>query len=74
MEEKNINHDIAVKYISQNYSVAGEDKDYITSADIVREISEMATVTVAEISDLMDSACFKIEFIENKPHWVVFHK
>ena len=75
-EEKNLKRDIAVRYIQENYQVLGENenKDYITSADIVRELSEMVSISIAEISELMDSASFKVEFIEGKPHWVVFRK
>lgn len=75
-EEKNLKKDIAVRYIQENYQVLGENenKDYVTSADIARELSEMVSISIAEISELMDSASFKIEFIDGKPNWVVFRK
>lgn len=75
-EEKNLTIDIAVSYISNNYSPLGEtdQKEYVTSADIVRELSEMVSVSIADITKLMDDAGFKIEFIDGKPHWVVFQK
>lgn len=75
-EEKNLTIDIAVSYISNNYSPLGETdrKEYVTSADIARELSEMVSVSIAEITKLLDDAGFKIEFIDGKPHWVVFQK
>ena len=75
-EEKNLKRDIAVRYIQENYQILGdnENKDYITSADIVRELSEMVSISIAQISELMDSASFNVDFIDGKPHWVVFRK
>lgn len=75
-EERNLKQDITVKYIQENYRALGEtgEKEYITSADIVRELSEMVSISIAEVTDLMDKAGFEIEFIEGKPNWIVYRK
>lgn len=75
-EERNLKQDITVKYIQENYRALGEtsEKEYITSADIVRELAEMVSISIAEVTDLMDKAGFKIEFIEGKPNWIVYRK
>lgn len=75
-EEKDLTTDLAIRYIAENYMPIGESdkKDYITSADIVRELSEMVTINIAKVTELMDKAGFKTEFIEGKPNWVVYTK
>ncbi|MDR0750251.1 MAG: hypothetical protein LBF62_11900 [Tannerellaceae bacterium] len=75
-EELSLNQDITTRYIQTTFSALGSDehKDYVTSADIVREVSEMATVSIEEVSSLMNTAGFQMEFIENKPCWVVYRR
>jgi hypothetical protein len=75
-EELSLNQEITKKYIQATFSALGSDehKDYVTSADIAREVSEMATISIEEVSSLMNTAGFRMEFIENKPCWVVYRK
>lgn len=75
-EEKDLTTDLAIRYIAENYTPVGdsEKKDYVTSADIVRELSEMISISIAKVTELMDNAGFKTEFIEGKPHWLVYVK
>jgi hypothetical protein len=75
-EELSLNQEITTKYIQATFSALGSDehKDYVTSADIAREVSEMATISIEEVSSLMNTAGFNMEFIENKPCWVVYRK
>lgn len=74
MENKSNN--IAAEFIASNYAPVGnlDEKEFITSADIVRNLADMIETTVTEISNLMTSGGFKIEFIEGKPYWIVFQK
>ncbi|MDR3140890.1 MAG: hypothetical protein LBU37_04085 [Tannerellaceae bacterium] len=75
-EELTLNQDITTRYIQATFSALGSDehKDYVTSADIAREVSEMATVSIEDVSSLMNIAGFRMEFLENKPCWVVYRK
>jgi hypothetical protein len=75
-KELNLNQEITTKYIQATFSALGSDehKDYVTSADIAREVSEMATISIEEVSSLMNAASFNMEFIENKPCWIVYRK
>lgn len=75
-EDKDLITDLAIRYITENYTPIGEieKKEYVTSADIVRELSEMVIISIAEITQLMDSAGFEIKFIDGKPNWVVYLK
>ncbi|MBP3517763.1 MAG: hypothetical protein J6K31_05055 [Parabacteroides sp.] len=75
-EERDLTEELTVRYIAENYTPVGESdkKDYITSADIVRELSEMVTISIQEVTLLMDKAGFKTEFIEGKPHWAIYEK
>lgn len=72
--EKDPNIEIAIRYIQDNFSPLGVEPEYITSADIVRDLSEMASLSIADITQLMDKARFKIKFIEGKPFWIVYLK
>lgn len=73
-EEKKMAIEFTTRYIAENFAPVGdiERKDYITSADIVRELSEMVTISIAEVSELMYEAGFKTEFIIGKPCWAVY--
>jgi hypothetical protein len=75
-EKLSLNQEITTKYIQATFRALGSDehKDYVTSADIVREVSEMASISIEEVSFLMNIAGFRMEFIENKPCWVVYRK
>jgi hypothetical protein len=75
-EELSLNQEITKKYIQATFRALGSDehKDYVTSADIAREVSEMATISIEEVSSLMNTAGFSMEFIENKPCWIVYRK
>ena len=75
-EERDLTTELTVRYIAENYTPVGEceKKEYITSADIVMELSEMVTISIQEVTLLMDKAGFKTEFIDGKPHWVVYEK
>lgn len=72
--EKDLKQDIIIKYIKENFHVLGEasQMEYVTSADIIRELSEMVTLSIADVTSLMDQAGFKIEFVEGKPYWIVY--
>ena len=78
MENKNMSpgNDIIVLFIKENYSPIGDPDsiDYVTSADIAQDVSEMADVSISDVSSLMSSAGFKMEFISGKPFWKVFKK
>lgn len=73
-EERNLQKEIAVCYIKENYHKRGnpDEAEYITSADIVRDLSEMVAISIAQITELMYSAGFNIKFIDGKPHWTVY--
>lgn len=70
--------EIASFYILENYSpikrVGYSDSDMITSADLIRELSEMASVTVSEISELMWGADFSVTHCGGKIYWQVYRK
>ncbi len=72
----NVNEEIATRYILENYSPVSRsgyrDPDLVTSADMVRELNDMISVTIQQISNLMWGAGFKIKFLDGKPHWEVF--
>lgn len=73
-EEKNLPIEIAICYIRENYRKLGspDEMEYVTSADIVRDLAEMVTISITQITELMHSAGFGIKFIEGKPHWIVY--
>lgn len=73
-EEKKLAIEFTARYITENFTPVGsiERKDYVTSADIVRELSEMVTISIAEVSELMYGAGFKTEYIIGKPCWAVY--
>ncbi len=75
-EECKYEENLVIKYISENYSALGssESVDYITSGDIVRELSEMITVSISTVSGLMAAAKFETVFLDGKPYWKVFLK
>ena len=66
-EEKDLTTDLAIRYIAENYTPVGdsEKKDYVTSADIVRELSEMITISIAQnLSQVNPIGSFTINRIE----------
>ena len=75
-EDKNRKEElkIAVEYIEKNYSSEGESRnfDYVTSADIVRELSEMVILSVSDVSRLMIEKGFVVQFVDGKPYWAVY--
>lgn len=75
-EQKNLPQEIAIRYIQENYNVSGgtDRQEFVTSADIVRELSEMIMISITEITKLMNDAGFRIQFVEGKPHWIIFLK
>lgn len=75
-ENIDTNKEIALHYITESYKPIGESqtREYITSADIARELQEMTEVTIAVVSDLMYNSGFKLDFIDGKPHWEVYIK
>lgn len=70
--------EIASFYILENYSpinrIGYTDSDLITSAELVRELSEMASISISEISQLMWGAKFKMENSGGKIYWRVYRK
>lgn len=75
-ENRDINKEIVIRYIADNYTKLGESSkiEYVTSADIARELQEMADIPVASISDFMFSSGFELKFIDGKPHWELYTK
>lgn len=77
-EDKNRKEElkIAIEYIEQNYSSEGESRnfDFVTSADIVRELSEMVILSVSEVSRLMIEKGFHVQFVDGKPYWAIYKK
>lgn len=67
---------IATFYILKTYSPIPRpgyrDSDLITSADLVRELAEMASISVSEVSELMWGADFKVVTSGGKVFWKVF--
>jgi|GEM_PF-6904939 len=72
----NVSEEIATSYILENYSPiprsGHRESDLVTSADMVRELNDMVSVTIQQVSQLMWGAGFKIKYLDGKPHWEVF--
>ena len=72
--EERASIELLKQYIGACYTPCGReaDADTLSSADIVLAVREMCEVSVEEVSRIMKSAGFRVEFVSGRPYWKVF--
>ena len=63
-------------FIKQTYSPIGstDRKLFKTSAELAYELREIVELQPNQIAKALSDAGFRLEFIHNKPYWVMYEK
>jgi hypothetical protein len=61
-------------YIQQHFDQQYGEIDFVTSAEIAREVSELVSVSANTVSKIMFARGFDTHILDGKAHWTVYRK
>lgn len=64
------------KIISEKYDATGDvhDCEFRTTMELQYELQEMMDVSASNLNDAMNEMQFKLQYIDDRPHWVLYRK
>jgi hypothetical protein len=61
-------------YIQQHFDQQHGEIDFVTSAEIAKEVSELVTVSANTVSKIMFARGFNTHILDGRAHWTIYRK
>jgi hypothetical protein len=70
------NLDSIKKIVSERYDPAGNvhDCEFRTTMELKYELQEMISVSESSLNDALNEMQFRLQYIDDRPHWVLYRK